>query len=132
MGLFGKKKVCIYIDYYEPTRMHPSAQKGSDTTIDSVARILEAKYHLLKHFTDIYGLDMVELLVKEWKRDQSKKKRRCMHKLEEFLKNKWRTYIVNAEHGIKTQASAKRGSEPFVDTGAYFKNLRVKLDLLIG
>ena len=126
---FKSKGFKINIIYEEPNRIHPSAKGESTLTTDNLARFLEAKYHLLEIFTNMYAKQIVEMLTKEVMKPQKPNAERIFMKLENFIKNEWRDYIVNERHGIKTRAAQERGSESFVDTGAYFKNLSVKLEL---
>lgn len=115
----------IKINFNEPSSLHP----GSDTaTIAEVATHLENKYHLLENFCAKHAKDFAKVLVK-WIKRNPNDFNRALAMLEQEIQNKWREYIVNAEHGLSTKASSQRGSEPFIDTGAYYRNMRVTLKI---
>lgn len=111
----------LTITYIEPDMLHPNSD---EQTISDISKKLECKYHLLEKFSESIMPKLVEKLAQELLRNDPN---RAFVIIEEYIKDEWRDYIVNEKHGIKTKASTERGSEAFIDTGAYFKGLRVQL-----
>lgn len=118
--MLGKDK--LIIEFIEPDTLHP----GSNTqTIAEVASSLEKRYHLLEKFCERIKSKVCEKFALELLR--TKKLDRAFRMVEELIKNEWREYILESKHGITTKASQERGSEPFVDTGAYYRNLTCRI-----
>lgn len=118
--MLGKDKLTI--EFMEPDTLHP----GSDTqTISDVARHLEQKYHLLEKFSEQIKAKVCEKFAVEILRN--KRLDRAYRMIEELIKNEWREFILEGKHGLTTRASKERGSEPFVDTGAYYKNMKCRI-----
>lgn len=107
----------------EPDRMHASG----DATIAEVAEKLERDYQLsekfFNHIEDRIEPKLMELLEREAFSPSHFEKSLAV--LSEWLTMRWREWIKNEEHGIKTLASRERGTPSFVDTTDYFLNMRV-------
>lgn len=99
---------------------HPNSK---DKTIYDVSLILETKYKLLEHFYKYIKKDLEAKLTKEIERNPNLK----LEIINEWIKNKWREWILDGNYGIITKASQIRGSQSFVDTGAYYMSMYPKL-----
>lgn len=117
----------------EPEHLHAS----SDTLSTSdLALILEKKYGLVTHFEKYIEKSLHRRLDEVMSRFLQQKKPN-MKNLELFLnqrlggwlQNEWREYINQGNYGIITEASKHRGSQPFVNTGDYFKSMIVRIKL---
>lgn len=114
----------LQISFFEPDAQHPS---GS-ATISEVAQELESEYHLIESFIASEKDKVVRRLI-ELALDSGLERPKVFKILEEEVKNAWREYMVNEEHGIKTLSSEAHERESFIDTGAYYKNLQVKVTI---
>lgn len=136
MGLFStsKKQNLHYltITFSEPETVHPNSD---EITVADLASILESRYHLVEKFCDLYNKQIADKFAERYLRALEKSKdtyidvARILCILEQDIQELWREYIVDAEHGLQTKASTERGSEPFIDTGAYFRNMRCILTI---
>lgn len=114
----------LIVTFIEPDSLHP----GSDsTTIAEVANFLEARYHLVETFCETIKADVARIFAAEILRCSTLDK--ALKMVEEFVKNEWRDYILSAKHNKQSKAASQRGSEPFVDTGAYYKNMMCRLEV---
>lgn len=125
-----KQPFSLTITFTEPEVLHPNSD---EITIATLAKILEKKYHLLEKFSELYGEKIQDRLATVYLREYAKNSQvdlaRILRVLEQDIQEWWREYIVDAEHGLTTKASTARGSEPFIDTGAYFRNMRCVLEI---
>lgn len=136
MGLFSSKKEpnVLKVSFVEPRTLHPNSD---EITIADLASILEHKYHLIEKFNDKYSEKIADrfttLYLRAFEKEKDAKKpvnlARILRVLEQDIQEFWREFIVDAEHGLTTKASTERGSEPFIDTGAYFRNMRCIIEL---
>lgn len=99
---------------------HPNAE---GLTIFELAQILEGKYHICEHFTDMIQEKLLQQVGKMLNRSVS------IHAqaLQEWLKNEWREYIISGKAGF-TAASAARGDPAFVETSAYYLSMQPELE----
>ena len=127
-----KEPLDLTITFTSPRMLHPNSD---EITIADLSVILEKKYHLLEKFGELYQDKICErfatLALRNLERSKGFDidKPRILRILEQDIQEWWREYIVDAEHGLETKASKERGSEPFIDTGAYFRNIRVVLNI---
>lgn len=126
------------IRFFEPAgRPHKSHPNESFTPAD-LARILEAKYGLIDLFVKWAEKDIIKHMLY---------KRRHPFELHDFILEKWRDFIRFQFHGIMTGKNRRviklyqrlfgfkggispkeaGGKVPFIDTGDYYKSLRVSL-----
>lgn len=106
--------------------MHAS---GSNITTAELASILEGKYGLISKFTDKVMSKLVKRLERVTDRVIKEKNTSIFSRdCEGWLQNEWRNFINNEEHNIKTKTSSE-SKRSFVETGDYFKSLRVKITL---
>lgn len=115
----------LIITFIEPDTLHPNSNRA---TIADVANILEHKYHLLEKFCDKYKPFFLKRFLRLVTESADVK---SFVILEQDIQSAWRDFIVEGEHGLTTKASQKRGSEPFIDTGAYFRDMSVKVEFTI-
>ncbi|EGV1470929.1 hypothetical protein JF110_001654 [Campylobacter jejuni] len=121
--LIKKLKKGLEIVYEAPDILHPN----SDTsTISEVAIFIESKYKLLYNFSIFIKPKLLTKLSEyilfnknDWK-----------FLIQEWLKGEWRDYIVEQLHHIKTKSSILDDREAFIDTGAYYKSISVKIKFL--
>lgn len=122
----------LSIEFTSPQMLHPNSD---EITVADLSFILEKKYHLLEKFGELYQDKICErfatlsLRSLERSKDFTIDKKQILRVLEQDIQEWWREYIVEAQHGLTTKASEQRGSEPFIDTGAYFRNIRVILNI---
>ena len=113
------------IDFKEPEMMHPKAEDGE--TILDVANRLEQRYNLLAKFVAIKQGDLELIIADEMaqaiKHDYGND--RMDAAINGRIQTIWRAYLINEEHGMRTQAAEKRGGSSFVDTGAYMGGLTI-------
>lgn len=127
-----KEPLDLTITFTSPRMLHPNSD---EITIADLSVILEKKYHLLEKFGELYQDKICErfatLALRNLERSKGFDidKPRILRILEQDIQEWWREYIVDAQHGLETKASKERGSEPFIDTGAYFRNIRVVLNI---
>lgn len=104
---------------------------GSDT--GEVAFKLEKRYEVGKRFIEFIEPDLERkfqfFFSVEKKRfsDLNKAFDRTLFLTSNWLTQEWKQYILQAKHGMTTKASQERGDPAFVDTGAYFSNMEVRL-----
>jgi len=116
------------VRFTEPTILHP---KNSKTlTVAALAKILERKYDLLHKFVRMHKKDITGVIIKNVKRSwkYGKEQEEVNSVIADEIKNMFRMYILREEHGIKTKASRVRGSQSFIDTGAYFSSFFIIVD----
>lgn len=97
---------------------HPN----SDATIYEVACELENRYHLLELFFKEIESDLIEYILNQLSSGRFHKQ-----SINDWIKNRWREWILDKGHHITTQASKERGNQPFVDTGSYYLSIQPEL-----
>lgn len=102
----------LRIDFTFPDIQHP---KG-DVTILELAKILEAKYHIIENFCS-YAIPKFQ---KERLGKIFVKGKQAFANEQEWLKNEWRQYLIGGKTGVQTQAALFRGDPSFIDTSAYY------------
>ncbi|HDZ5057801.1 TPA: hypothetical protein RTG63_001664 [Campylobacter jejuni] len=121
--LIKKLEKGLEIVYESPDMLHPNSDYQ---TISDVANFLEDKYHLLQNFS-IY---IKPKLLKKLSEYILSNKNNWDFLLSEWLKGEWRDYIVEQLHHIKTKLSQMEDREAFINTGAYYKTISVKIKFL--
>ena len=120
----------ISIHFLEPDRLHT----GSDNlTTAELAYILEKKYKLIDRFTKSIKNKLyqrVEVIISRNMDKPTKWEFLFNRDLSGWLQNEWREFINKGNYGVITKSSQKRGTQPFVDTGDYFKSLKVKIEII--
>lgn len=100
---------------------HPNS---NGETIYEVSLELEKRYKVLQHFFNYIEKDLIKRLQQDVKRGKKINKER----INEWVKNRWRQWILDGNYGIVTKASQRRGNQSFVDTGAYYMSMYPKLE----
>lgn len=100
---------------------HPNSEDGQ--TIYDVSLDLEKRYKILDHFFEYIKQD----LTKRIEREISRNPKFRTEIIDEWVKNRWREWILDGNYGIITKASQIRGNQSFVDTGAYYMSMYPKL-----
>jgi hypothetical protein len=116
------------IIFREPLRKHPG--KGSKTeTVFKVATDLEEGYSIAHIFYRMYKDELKSIIIQEVKRawKSGRDQEATNQVIAERIKNLWRQFIIREEHGIKTKAALREGRQSFVDTGAYYKGMAIKV-----
>lgn len=105
---------------------------GSDT--GEVAFKLEERFEVGERFIQFIEpsleakfMSTYETELKRFNYDFDKAFERALFLTSQWLTKEWREYILLAKHGLTTKASQKRGDPAFVDTGAYFQNMQVRM-----
>lgn len=115
--------------FTEPDILHPNSETE---TIFDVARILEEKYHICEIFYN-KNKDFIKEQCKSLALlgifDKNNKLESKKNSVEEKLKNRWRQFVLDGEIDIATEASRRREDPSFVDTGAYYLNMGIKVEL---
>lgn len=112
----------LSISYLEPKRLHPHS---NFITIADLANIIESKYGLLEKFTDYFGDEIIAYSL-----TLNLSNFRDLRILNEFIKNKWREYILRELHGIKSKAATSEQRTSFVQTKAYYQSLQVEAKIV--
>lgn len=109
----------VEVSFRSPSRPHADSET---TSVSEVARELERRYAVIATFAKLYESEIKKIIV------QIALKR--MERLvgEEKIRDMWREYVINEDHGIKTKAAAERGNQSFVDSGDYFGSLIAIID----
>lgn len=113
------------IDFKEPELMHPNAEDGE--TILDIANKLEQRYSILEKFVAIKQSELEGIIASEMalaiKHDYGND--RMDAAINGRIQTIWRAYLINEEHGMRTQAAEQRGGSSFVDTGAYMGGMTI-------
>lgn len=106
----------IQIDFTFPDIQHP---KG-DVTVLEVAKLLEAKYHILENFCTYIIPKFQEKRINKL----ILKGEAAFVSEQEWLKNEWREYLIGGKTGVTTQAALFRGDPSFIDTSSYYLSMQ--------
>lgn len=119
----------IEIIFLEPDRQHtPDREgRGGDISIPKLALILEKKYHLIQTFCEIKKREIIKILLSEIQRNKN-----FYIYTQEKIKNEWRDYIFNELHKIKPKAAEIAEREAFINTGDYYRNMTIKVEIKNG
>lgn len=102
--------------------MHPNGG-----TVVEIANKLEQRYDILGKFVAIKKSELEGIIASEMalaiKYDYDNE--RMDAAINGRIQTIWRAYLINEEHGIRTQAAEKRGGSSFVDTGTYMGGLTI-------
>lgn len=109
----------IEVSFRSPSRPHADSP---DTPVSEVAIKLEKRYKVIAKFADIYESEIKNIVV------QIALGRMERIVGEEKIRDLWREYVIDEEHGIKTDAARERGNQSFVDSGDYFGSLIALID----
>lgn len=113
------------IDFKEPELMHPKAEDGE--TILDVANRLEHRYNLLAKFVAIRKRDLEAIIADEMaqaiKHDYGND--RMDAAIDGRIKEVWRNFLMNEEHGIRTRAADVNNRQSFIASGAYMGGLTI-------
>lgn len=102
------------IVFEAPNLQHPN----SDKTIYEIACALEEKYHLLElYFEDIED-ELCSFILR-----QIVEGRFHIPAIQDFVKNKWRAWMLDKGHHLGSKAAAERGDPPFIDTSSYYLSM---------
>lgn len=111
------------IFFTEPDMQHPNG----NTSIYEVAKELEKKYHLCEKFIQSVTNEIENRFLECVSRGYVRE--RILLDLQNFIMNLWRNYIVKELHNIHTKAATQAGRKSFIDTGAYYKSMRIVVEL---
>lgn len=118
------------ITFREPTRKHPGKKNYEDLTVSAVAKDLEDRYDILHIFYRMYKQKIKSAIIEEiklsWKHESDQNI--VNGQIAERIKNMWRMFLVREEHGIKTGAAIAEQRQSFIDTGAYYKSMNIKVE----
>lgn len=99
-----------------------------------VAVELEERFDVGKRFVEFIEKDLESKFMSNYETELKRSNydfERALDKtlflVSQWLTKEWREYILLAKHGMTTKASQKRGDPAFVDTGAYFQNMQIRL-----
>lgn len=109
----------VEISFRSPSRLHADSP---DTPVSEVALKLEKRYKVIAKFAEMHESGIKNIIV------QIALGRMERIVGEEKIRDLWREYIINEEHGIKTKAAEERGNQSFVDSGDYFGSLIAIID----
>lgn len=125
-------KIPKRIDFKEPVRLHAPSKWYNDhdkKTIYEVAEELEKRYSVVQKFIAIYKVELEKILKQEilfaikYRKEQIEFDTVIIDK----VRVRWRSFIMNEEHGIKTKASRDREDPSFIDTSDYYLNMEPEL-----
>ena len=113
------------IDIIEPAIPHPPIEDGVSTY--DVAQRLEQKYELIHKFVALHKKDIERLIAFEmaYAIKHNSTNLQMDSRLDTSLRQMWRVFLINEEHGIRTLAAEKEGRQSFVKTGTYMGNFTV-------
>ena len=103
-----------------PETPHPNSSDGE--TLYDVALSLEKRYKLLKEFSKYIKRDLQKRLAREMMKPNPN-----LNVVNEWIKNRWREWILDGNYGVITHASRNRGNQAFVDSGAYYMSIFPKI-----
>lgn len=113
------------LDIIEPAIPHPHGEEG--TTIYDVAQRLEQRYALMHKFLALHKEDIERLFAFEIayaiKHDSTNLQ--MDSRLNTSLREMFRMFLINEEHGIRTMAADKENRQSFVKSGAYMGNFTI-------
>ncbi|WP_289748639.1 hypothetical protein [Helicobacter bilis] len=113
------------IKFIEPNMLHPD----SDISIFELAKRLESKFHLCEKFisskeiTEAIEMRFLHNVARGYNND------RMRFDLENFIMNRWKDYIRDELHNIKTKAALKEHRKSFIKSGKYYKSMRIIVEL---
>lgn len=95
-----------------------------------VGEKLEDRYKIIERFYDFIAKDLEEKFLFFWgrERDMIKGIDNALFLTSDWLTNQFREYLEMAKHGLTTKASQERGDPAFIDTGNYYRNVRIVLE----
>lgn len=108
------------LSFMVPETPHPNSSDGE--TLYDVALSLEKRYKLLKEFSKYIKRDLQKRLAREMMKPNPN-----LNVVNEWIKNRWREWILDGNYGIITHASRNRGNQAFVDSGAYYMSIYPKI-----
>jgi len=113
------------IDFKEPELMHPNAEDGE--TILDVANRLEHRYSLFQKFVAIKQHELESIIATEMalaiKHGYGNDIMDAA--IDGRIKEIWRNFLMNEEHGIRTRAADVNNRQSFVDSGAYMGGMTI-------
>lgn len=115
-----KKARRLKVEFLEPEMLHPNSDTES---IADVAIYIEAKYGLCKKFTNY----ILPTLAEKYCQYVLAGQKNWQFMLSQWLQSEWRDYMVNQLHKIRTELADEQSREAFIDTGAYYRSLVVKV-----
>lgn len=115
--------------FTEPDILHPNSET---TTIYDVARMLESKYGVCESFfkkNEQFIKEQCKTLALMKIFDKKGEIERKKNTAQERIKARWREFILDGEVDIITRAAMRREDPSFVDTGSYYLNMGVEIQL---
>jgi len=109
----------VEISFRSPSRLHADSP---DTPVSEIAKQLESRFSVIHIFARTYKSEIKNIIV------QIALGRMERIAGEEKIRDLWREYVMNEEHGIKTNAARERGNQSFVDSGDFFGSLIATID----
>lgn len=116
------------ITFREPQRQHPK-NIDNPKTVSEVAKKLEKDYEPLHIFYRKYKDKIKSVIIEEVKRawNAGRDQEIVNNIIAERIKALWRQFILRDETGVKTRAAQKAGRQSFLDTGTYYKSMKVQV-----
>ena len=113
------------LDIIEHEIPHPDGAEG--TTIHDVAMRLEHKYALVQKFVALHKADletilafaMADAIKHGYTNDYMDKG------INGKVKEVWRMFLINEEHGIRTRAAEADNRQSFVKSGSYMNDFTI-------
>ncbi len=115
-----KKARRLKVEFLEPELLHPNSDTES---IADVAIYIEAKYGLCKKFTNY----IIPKLAEKYCVYVLSGQKNWQFMLSQWLQSEWRDYMVNQLHKVNSQLADEENREAFINTGAYYRSLVVKV-----
>lgn len=120
----------VAIQFTSPDLMHPKGgnDESEQKTILEVARSIEKRYKLIEIFVSMYKDKFEKIIADEMARIlKGKTVDAVKGTIQEKIKNDWRRFVQNQEHGIMTKAAMDREGTSFIETTAYYLSLQPKV-----
>ena len=113
------------IVFIEPDITHP---KSKEVSVSEVAKFLEKKYKICQTFTAYIKTELLTKILKSLLNGKEKKFEREKFKIEQWLQAEWRDFIVTDKTGIRTKIAQEEDRVSFIDTGAYYLSMQIKIE----
>lgn len=115
------------ISFLVPSFTHPNSKNKS---VADIALELESRFHIYQRFMKdtepkLYER-LITLLFRQLKDKGVIDKEQIYFLASEFLRNEYRRYMINQEHGLTTKAARKDNRKSFIDTTTYTQSLRIE------
>lgn len=96
-------------------------------TVIDIANRLEQKYDLLRTFVVLHKSDLEKIIASEMALAIKHGYDNIVmdSAIDGRIKEVWRSFLMNEEHGIRTKAAEEKNRQSFIDSGTYMNALTI-------